>query len=163
MSSSRLLLQTAAYALFAGLLVLVATRPYYRPVPQDMAVVQVSFAHAGAPDGECRRLNPGELAARAPNMRAETVCPRARRPVTLRLELDGALLIDETVPAGGLARDGASSLFRRLRVAAGRHHLRSAVLDGRDPAHTRDEWVELAPGRILNVDFKPERGGVIFL
>jgi hypothetical protein len=163
MFSTRLFLQTAAYALFAGLLVLVATGPYYRPVPPDMAMVQVSFAHAGAPDGECRRLGPAELASRAPNMRAEIECPRARRPVTLRLELDGATLIDETVPAGGLARDGASSLFRRLRVAAGRHHLRITVHDGSDPAHSRDEWVELAPGRILNVDFKPERGGVIFL
>lgn len=155
--------QVAAYALFAALLVLAATRPYYRPVPPDMALLQVSFAHAGAPDGECRRRSQAELAALAPNMRTEMQCPRARRPVSLRLELDGQILIDETVQASGLARDGASSLFRRLRVAAGRHRLRIAVSDGRGPAHLRDEWVEFSPGRILNVDFRPDAGGVVFL
>lgn len=160
MADRRVFVQAAAYALFAGLLVLAATRPHYRPLPPETAVLQVSFVHAGAPDGECRRLSPAELAARAPNMRAEIECPRERRPVTLRLELDRALLIEQTVPAAGLSRDGASSMFRRLRVPAGRHHLRVAFHDGRGAAHAREDWIEFAPGRILNIDFKPELGGV---
>jgi len=158
---------TVFYGAFGAALVLLSHAPRFAPLPAGAALLQVSIAHAGARLAACRRLSAEELAARAPNMRAPEVCPRGRSAVRVTVELDGRVLIDETIAPSGLNRDGTSSLYRRIPVAAGEHRLRVRVIDDlrdpRAPARTfeRRATLELAPGQVMSVDFKPARGGIV--
>ncbi len=165
MGRARILGQAAAYAAFGAAIVVLSHVPY-RAVPPDAALIQVSIAHAGARLAPCRKLTEAELAARAPNMRAPLECPRGRSPVRVVVEVDGRPLLDETSPPTGFARDGASIVYRRIPVAAGSHRLRVMVSDDlRAPqrAAERIDTVRLEPGRVLSVDYQPERGGILLL
>ena len=156
-----------AWGAFGALIVLLSHAPRFAPLPAGAALLQVSIAHAGARLAPCRRLTPEELAARAPNMRVPEVCPRGRSAVRVTVELDGRVLLDETIAPSGLSRDGTSTLYRRIPVAAGEHRLRVRVIDDlrepRMPARTfeRHATLRLAPGRVISVDFKPARGGIV--
>jgi len=58
------------------------------------------------------------------------------------------------------------TLYRRFVVPAGRHALRVRVSEAPRPgarAWERAEALELAPGRVLTIDFRPEQGGILFL
>jgi hypothetical protein len=163
MSSVRIVGQLAAYGAFALALVL-AHAPRYAPVARDEALLQVSLAHAGARLHPCRRLSEVELAARAPNMRAPDECPRGRSAVRIVVELDGRPVVDETVAPSGVARDGTSTLYRRIAVASGSHTLRVRIVDDlRAPERATERLATLRfdPGRVLSVDFRPERGGIL--
>ncbi len=152
-------------ALGAGVAALSGS-PGYRQLEPGAAVLRVSVAHASATLGECRALTPAELAARAPNMRAPLACPRERAPLRLRVELDGTLLLDEMLTPRGLARDGRTILYRRYSVAAGEHRLIVLAEEqgGARPArYERAAAVALAPGKVLTIDLRPERGGIVFL
>ncbi len=153
-----------AWTAFAALIVALSHAPSIAPVPAGAALLQVSIAHAGARLVPCRRLSAEELAELPPNMRAPEVCPRGRSPVRVTVELDGRLLVDETLPPSGLARDGTSTLYRRIPVAAGERRLSVRVIDDlRAPAraYERRARVSLSPGQVLSIDFKPARGGII--
>ncbi len=153
-----------AYVAFGAVLVLFSHAPRFEPLPAGAALLQVSIAHAGARLAPCRRLSAAELAASAPNMRAPEVCPRARSAVRITVELDGRTLIDETLAPSGLARDGTSTLYRRIPVAAGERRLTVRVLDDlRAPERVveRRAILQLTPGRVLSIDFKPARGGIV--
>lgn len=153
-----------AWAAFGALVVVLSHAPPVAPVPPGAALLQVSIAHAGARLAPCRRLSPAELAALPPNMRAPEVCPRGRSPVRVTVELDGRVLVDETLAPSGLARDGTSTLYRRIAVAAGERRLTVRVIDDlRAPAraYERRLRVPLSPGQVLSIDFKPARGGIV--
>lgn len=165
MGRARILGQVAAYAAF-GTAIVVLSHLSYRAVPPDAALIQVSIAHAGARLAPCRKLTEAELAARAPNMRAPLECPRGRSAVRVVVELDGRPVLDETAPPTGLARDGASVVYRRIPLAAGSHRLRVRVSDDQrapERAAERSETLHLEPGRVLSVDYRPERGGILLL
>ncbi len=158
-------LRVVLYAIFGGLIVLFSAAPAYRPLAPDQALVRLAFSHAGQLVGECRQRSPAELARLPANMRAEIVCPRERAPVRIRVEIDGQVVVDETHAARGIARDGAMMVYRRLPIAAGRHHIRVLVADGADSAKfefVRDESVTLEPSRLLSVDFNRKLGGIAF-
>jgi quinol-cytochrome oxidoreductase complex cytochrome b subunit len=144
------------YAAFGGLIVLFSHRPEVAPVPPGAALLQLSLAAAGAPLAPCRARSEAELARLPPNMRAPLDCPRGRAPVRVTLALDGRMLVDETVPPSGFARDGSSTLYRRIAVPAGRHRLRVTV-DGA----VREQGVELDAGRVLSIDYRSRRGGIV--
>lgn len=156
-----------AWGAFGALIVLLSHAPSVAPLPEGAALLQVSIAHAGARLAACRRLSAGELAARAPNMRAPEICPRGRSPVRVTVELDGRVLLDEILPPSGLARDGTSSLYRRIAIPAGERCLTVRVFDDlrdlRAPLHAfeRRARISLAPGQVLSIDFKPARGGIV--
>jgi len=99
-------------------------------------------------------------------MRAPEDCPRGRYGVPVRIELGGRLLVDELLAPAGVARDGTARLYRRFAVAAGRHALRVRVTDAPRPgarAWERAQELELAPGKVLTIEFRPEQGGILFL
>jgi len=156
-----------AWGAFGALIVVLSHAPSVAPVPEGAALLQVSIAHAGVRLAPCRRLSTEELAARAPNMRAPEICPRGRSPVRVTVTLDGRVLVDETLAPSGLARDGTSTLYRRVPIPAGEHRLTVRVIDDlrdlRRPgrAYERSVTLSLVPGRVLSVDFKPARGGIV--
>ena len=97
-------------------------------------------------------------------MRAATLCPRERVPVTVEIELDGKPLFAATAPPSGFARDGASSIYRRVAVPAGSHRIVARMRDSPAGAVTfeADRTVDLPAGRVLVLDFDANRGGWIF-
>ena len=158
MRSAKILGQVFAYAAFGAVLVLASHGPAYHPLAQGGALVLVSVAHPSRPDGACRRLSEAELAARAPNMRAPVECPRRRVPVRVTMDIDGRTVVDETALPSGIAHDGSASLYRRIPVEAGRHHVRVRMDD-----EERSAGIILSAGQVLRIEYRPAQGGIVIL
>jgi hypothetical protein len=158
--------QAIAYALFAGVIGYLATRPAYTHLAPARAVIKLSFSHAGAHREECRRLSQEELNQLPPNMRRPMDCPRERVPLLVELELDGELLYRDVLPPSGLSSDGASTAYRKFPVTAGEHHLVARLRDSRRSAgfdHEKSAAITLIPQQNFVIDFRPELGGFLFL
>jgi hypothetical protein len=157
--------QAVLYALFAATIGWFSFHPRYQHLAPDQALLKLSFSHPGQLREACRTRSAEELAKLPPNMRQPLDCPRERSPVTVELTLDGAVVARDVVPPTGVARDGPSTLYARFAVPAGEHRLAVRINDSvREPGfiYTREEAVQLAPGRILVVDFDPGKGGILF-
>lgn len=156
--------QVLLYGAFAGFIGIFSAHPQYRSLEPDQALLKLSFTHAGQLAQECRQRSPEELAKLAPNMRAPMECARARSPVTVELMLDGRLLAGRVERPSGLSRDGASTVYERFTVPAGKHQLSVKFNDSvRVPGYgyVREEEVELRPGQVVVVDFNPQKGGIL--
>lgn len=163
-SALRYLAQAALYAAFVVAVGYFSTSPRYVHLPADQALVKLSFAHAGQRKEPCHERSAEELAKLAPNMRAQTVCPRERLPVTVEVLLDDAPLFSVVAPPIGLAKDGASTVYRRIAIPAGTHRLSARLADGADGAfhYAADATLDIAPGRVVVIDFDAARGGFAF-
>jgi len=160
-----LLGQAVAYILFAAFLGVFSAAPSITYLEADQAVIKLSFSHAGDHAGPCRRLTQEEIDALPANMRRSEDCPRERLSLLVELELDGEIATRRLLPPAGLHRDGASAVYQRFQVAAGKHRIvarlrDSARSEGFD--YEREVEVELAPGQNFVVDFRAESGGFIF-
>jgi len=159
--------QACAYALFAALLGYFSTSPAYQQLPDDYALVKLSFSHAAQRKHPCRERSAEELAKLARNMRIAKDCPRERSNVVVELEMDGQPLYHVVLPPSGLAHDGVSSVYRRLPVRAGTHRFVVRLKDTEQGGfgYVREESVSLEAGRVLVIDFKadaPGAGGFVF-
>ncbi len=160
-----LLGQAVAYILFAAFLGVFSVAPSYTYLEPDLAVIKLSFSHAGDRVGPCRRLTQEEIDKLPPNMRRSEDCPRARLPLLVELELDGEIATHRLLPPVGLQRDGASSVYQRFQVAAGKHRIVARL---RDSARSEgfdyegEAEVEIVPGQNFVIDFRAESGGFIF-
>lgn len=155
--------QLLLYGLFALAIGVFSQWPRYRHLQAEQALIKLSFTIAGKPVGDCRTLSSEALARLPPNMRAPTVCPRERSPVTVQVELDGVKVLDRTAPPSGLSKDGASAMYARMVVPAGERRIAVRLSDDvrkRDAAWHRDATVRLAPGQVLVIDFDAEKGGI---
>ena len=149
-------------AVIAGLAVFSAW-PSFRTLPEDAAVVTLSFTHGG--ERSCRQLTEEELAKLPPNMRGKEVCDRLRAPVYVELEIDGAPVFAASLPPTGLAGDGPSRVYQHFVLSAGTYEFALRLRDtARDEGftHTARRAVTLAPGQNLAIDFVPEGAGFIF-
>ncbi len=140
-------------------------RPTYRQIPDNAAVMMLTFVHGADRRGECRRLSPEEIAKLPPNMRRVQDCPRVRRPIYVELDLDGRNIYRASLPPTGIAGDGPSRVYRRFVLPAARHDLDvrmrdTARTEGFD--HERHEMVDLAPDQLFVIDFRAESGEFIF-
>lgn len=139
--------------------------PVYRAFPSDRAQIVLAFAHGGARVEECRRLSYEEIRALPPGERRPSTCRRERRPVLLRLALDGEVLLDEVLPPTGLSGDGPSRIYREFAVPPGPHCVEAALDE--TGAWTERAWrsrvtVSLRPLDRLAVDFKADKGGFLY-
>ncbi|MBW2667455.1 MAG: hydrogenase iron-sulfur subunit, partial [Deltaproteobacteria bacterium] len=96
----------------------------------------VSFKHPGAENESCREVSEEELAATPVHMRKPRECKRTRPSVRLRVDVDGELTLDTSIPPSGLWKDGNSVALERIPLEAGDHHIRVAIGETADP----DEW-----------------------
>jgi hypothetical protein len=159
-----ILLQVPAYAAFAAFVGYFSSAPPYRHLDPGMAVVKLSFIHAGERKLACHERTPEELAKLAPNMRAAFDCPRERSDVKVEVEMDGKVIYEISARPSGLRNDLPSAVYRRLDVPAGHHTFRARLADTPDGAfrHHGEASVDLAPGRVLVIDFVASRGGFEF-
>lgn len=160
----RYLAQAVFYAAFVAAIGYFSNSPRYEHLPPGEALIKLSFSHAGARREACHERTPEELAKLAPNMRAQTVCPRERVPVTVEVALDGKPLFRIVAPPSGLAKDGASTVYRRVPVPAGTHRIAARLSDvpGGEFNHAGDKAIDLAPGQVLVIDFDAGKGGFLF-
>jgi hypothetical protein len=157
--------QVVLYAAFAAVIAVFSSWPTYRHLPEGHALIRLSMIHHARRVHECEALSAEELAALPPNMRAPMRCPRERAPVTVEIDVDGTLAHRETVAPSGLSGDGPASVYRRLTVPAGVHHLSVRLRDSiRSEGFDFEQngFVDLAPAEILVVDFDAERGATTF-
>lgn len=156
--------QILAYGLFAALVGYFSAAPAYSPVAADRAVITLSFAHAGKRTAECRERTAEELAKLPPNMRNPLDCSRERSPLALRFSVDGEPRYDRTLPPSGLSRDGASYVYAKTSLPAGRHSFQLYLDDDIHRAGGEYEYsgeVELQPYQILVIDFDAETGFIL--
>lgn len=180
--------QALFYGLFVAFIGYFSAAPAYVHFPPDQALIKVSFSHAGQPLEECRVRTAEELEKLPPNMRVPVLCGRERSPVSFELELDGRTIYRAVLPPRGLSRDGASTVYQRFPVPAGKHRLRARLKDnfarsekeppkagaGRESAtgghgvrvpdfnYTKEAEVTVAPGQVFVVDFNARAGGFVF-
>ena len=160
----RYLAQALLYVPLMAIIGYFSTSPAYHHLAPGQALIRLSISHAAQRKAECRERTPEELAKLSPNMRAPLDCPRERAPVTVELDLDGQRVVQAVAPPSGLTRDGASTIYRRLPVAAGTHHIVARLKDhvGGDFNYVREAELELRPGRVLVIDFHAAKGGFEF-
>jgi len=152
--------QAALYALFALTLAVFSRWPVYQHLPPDQALFKLSFSHQGQRLGECEELSPAELAKLPPNMRAPTRCPRERSPLRVQVEIDGAVVHNQVAKPSGLSADGASAVYQRMPVSAGRHRVVVRLNDNANQPGYNFELhreVELQPAQIMVIDFDSEQ------
>lgn len=157
--------QVLLYALFALVIGVFSRWPSVHPLPAGQALVKVSFVHHGQRVAECRQLSADELAKLPPHMRAPMQCERERAPVTIEIDVDGAMAFRKVAAPAGLSKDGASAVYQRLPVPAGVHRFTVRMKDsaaGSAFDYTREHTVTLQPGQVLVIDFDAEKGGITF-
>jgi len=162
----RLLLQVIAYGVFALMLGYFSTRPAYDTLQPGLAVITVSFNHAGQHVEECRRQTQEELSKLAPNMRNPMSCSRKRVPIHVELELDGKTVLARSYPPTGLAGDGDSVVYQKVTVPAGTHHLVIHLRDNRTLKGTdyqKEADIVLHEDQNFVIDFQEKQNGFVFL
>lgn len=157
--------QAAFYGLFIAFIGYFSASPAYQHLPPQQALIKLSLSHPGQPREPCRERSAEELAKLPPNMRIARACARERSLVAVEFALDGQVVYAAELVPAGLKRDGNSTLYRRLSVAAGTHRISARLKDHvalADYNYTREAEVTLAPGQVFVVDFDARRGGFVF-
>lgn len=152
--------QAVLYAAFMAVVGVFSDAPAYSPLAPGAAVVTVSMLHHGDRVEPCRPHTEAELAKLPPNMRTPQKCGRERVPVAVELDIDGVNVMRVSAAPAGLSRDGASSVYRRLHVAAGTHRFTVRMKDAPGAAfnHTREATLQLKPAQVLVIDFEQGKG-----
>jgi hypothetical protein len=99
------------------------SRVSYTPEPTPDAMLRLSWRVPGEYIEECRTPSAEELARQPVHMRRELVCEGSLVPYRLRVQLDGHVVIDETVHASGARQDRPLYVLRELRLTPGSYHV----------------------------------------
>jgi hypothetical protein len=160
----RIALQLLLYVPLMALIGHFSTKPQFRQIADDQALVRLSLVHAAERKEPCRRRSPEELAKLAPNMRSAEDCPRERASILVELEIDGEVVLRRTVAPAGLKRDGNAALYHRLVIPSGTHRIVARLRDRAegDFNYVREATLELRPGTAVVIDFVASRGGFVF-
>jgi hypothetical protein len=160
--AGRLLAQAVAYAVFFSLVGYFSAAPSYSLLAPELALLRVSFSHAGERVEPCRRYTPEEIAATAPNMRRAMDCGRERVSLLLEVSVDGELVLARELPPSGLAGDGAATVYDRFPLTPGTHRVVVRMRDTRRTEgfdHVAEFRLELGPGDSRVLGFRPQAGG----
>ena len=155
--------QVLLYGAFALAIGVFSRWPIYHPLAPDEALIKLSFTHTSQHVAECRQLSAQELAKLPPNMRAPTKCDRERAPVRVEVDVDGKPAMRHLAEPSGLSKDGASAVYQRLAIGAGKHHIAVRLKDSAGAGafdYVREQDVTLEPAQILVIDFDAEKGGI---
>jgi hypothetical protein len=153
--------QVALYGAFAAFIGYFATNPVYRQIPDDVALIKISFSHLG--DRECRKRTPEELEKMPRNMRAPMDCPRERSDIKVEVDLDDQPLFKHVLHPTGLYKDGISTMYKRFEIKAGEHKLAVRMQDNvaaEGWRYVKEERITLKPAQVLVIDFNPDKGGM---
>lgn len=161
MHIGRIFGQIVFYAVFIAFIGYFATSPAYTFLPKDMALIKLTFSHAGVRKEPCRERGAEELKEMPRHLRKKKDCPRERSSVEVEMKLDGDVIYSAVIIPSGMSRDLASPIYQRIRLPAGEHRLQLSM---RDDIHTSgynyvfDQTVTMRPAQILVIDFDSENG-----
>ena len=164
-SPARVLALGITYGLFALVVGWFSIWPRFQLLQPEQAMISLTFSHAGQRVHECRALSQEELEKLPPNMRNPFDCPRGRQSVQVQFKVDWDVLYEATLPPSGIWKDGESTVYRRLPVAAGARQL---FIGMRDSARSEGFDYELAAEIVLEenqhllVEFDAERQAFVF-
>ncbi len=164
-SPARVLALGVTYGLFALVIGWLSVWPRFELLDPGQAMISLTFSHAGQRVHECRARSQEELEELPPNMRNPMDCPRERQPVHVQFNVDGDILYEATLPPSGVWKDGESTVYRRLPVAAGSRQL---FVGMRDSDRSEGFDYELAAEIVLEanqhllVEFQAEQQSFIF-
>ncbi|MCP5269170.1 MAG: hypothetical protein H6943_09060 [Zoogloeaceae bacterium] len=153
--------QVVLYGAFAAFIGYFATNPIYRQIPDDIAVLKLSFSHLG--ERECRKRTQEELDKLPRNMRAPMDCPRERSDIKVELDIDGENIVTHVMQPTGLYKDGISTMYRRILVKAGTRKLSVRMQDNVKEEgwkFVKEETIDIKPAQALVIDFHPDKGGL---
>jgi hypothetical protein len=125
----------AAVALAAacgGILAWGSDRPYSAPPIASQLVV--SFKHPGRAGEHCRKVPPEEKAKLPLHMQRDEICERSRGQVRLKIEVDGAVVLERHFEPRGLRSDGNSIALEHLPIEPGTRRVSVSIGDSPDPA-----------------------------
>lgn len=165
MNPVQILLQAIFYTLFMGVIYYLSTDPVYKPLDEGEAVVVVAFGHAGKIVAPCRERTPEELAELPPNMRIAMDCPRERSPIIVEIILDDHVALKETFEAPGFSKDLGVEVFYRTKVPTGKHRIIARMNDDVNVegfTHIDEEEIELTQGKIVVVEYRPDKNKFVF-
>ena len=156
--------QALAYAAFVAFVGYFSTHPVYQHFPQDQALIRLSLSHAGQLKDKCRERSDEELARMAPNMRQRMDCSRERSPVEVLIEVDGKQVYHNVLQGSGLSKDGPSSVYQRIPLKVGTHHIVARLSDDASGKynHSLEKTVTLNPAQVMVIDFKTATNGFTF-
>jgi hypothetical protein len=83
------------------------------------ALLRLSWRNDGIPVEQCRERSAEELAALPVHMRAPTDCSGGLAPYRLRLIVDGALVVDDTIRPAGARGDRPVYVLREHMMSPG--------------------------------------------
>ena len=162
------LLNVLRFAVLTALFLAVAAFsdwPRYRAAPDGAGYLTLSFSHGADRRAACRTLTPDEIAALPQNMKRKEICPRARPPIAVELDLDGQPLFHAEIPATGIAGDGPSRVFQRFELPAGTYTVSLRLRDRPGEAafnYEAERQIAIGPAANRVIDFRPEAGGFVF-
>ncbi len=99
------------------------SRVPYSAASTEAALIRLSWRARGERVEECRRLSEEERRGLPPHMRQTEVCEGRIAPYRLTLQLDGQVILDDTVRGSGARHDRPLYVYREVRVAPGTHRL----------------------------------------
>ena len=153
--------QVVLYGAFAAFIGYFATDPVYRQIPDDVALIKVSFSHLS--NREYRKRTQEELDKMARNMRAPMDCPRERSDIKVEVDLDDKNILKQVLHPTGLYKDGISTMYKRFEVKAGEYKLAVRMQDNtalEGWRFVKEEKITLKPAQVLVIDFNPDKGGL---
>ena len=130
--------------------------------PPGAALLKVAFKYVAAPAGAEATLSREELEKLPRHMRpqgGQSSASGTRRDTTVRVTLDGQLLLQKTYRPGGLRHDGPTFVYEELTVPLGTHVLDATLSE----AGAGTAGSEAPRGRRIAVEVKVEPGQVFLL
>jgi len=165
-------------ALLVTVAIGVLTRVPYPVGDRELSAVRLTWRMAGQAIDDCRTLSEEELEELPAHMRQAEVCETYVPPYHLRVQVDGEMIEDILVLAGGAHEDRPIYVYSELRVAPGPHELsvvfeqemqsddaqQQAAATDDPPAGDRlelHETVDLVPGQVALVTFDREARALV--
>jgi hypothetical protein len=139
--------------------------PRFQVIDEGMAMISLSFSHAGPRVRECRHLTQEELNELPPNMRKPDDCPRERMPIRVVFKTGEETLYEAIRRPTGLWKDGSANVYQRLPVESGTRRLfigmNESGLSGAFD-YSLDKEVLLKEGDHLVVEFDETNKAFVF-
>ena len=89
-----------------------------------MALVRLDWRARGERVEDCRPPTEEEIAGRPPHMRPREICEGRVRPYSLRVVVDRAVVVDDTIHGAGAREDRPLYVAREIAVRPGVRELR---------------------------------------
>ena len=132
--------------------------------PPGAALLKVAFKYVAAPAGAGATLSREELEKLPRHMRpqgGQSTTSGTRRDTTVRVMLDGQLLLQKTYRPGGFRHDGPTFVYEELTVPLGTHALDATLSE--TGGGTAETETTSPPGRRITAEVKVDPGQVFLL